>query len=88
VRRLSPGDHPIGDAAAEITVQHGVAAKVLVAAVRTQLASPATRLDRVSTNHRRGCEGGSLDAWRIPCANISGKSAVVIHGKTRTDFGS
>jgi hypothetical protein len=36
-RRLSPGDNYVGDAAAEITVLRQVAAKVPVAAARTEI---------------------------------------------------
>jgi hypothetical protein len=37
VRRLSPGDHSIGDAAAEITVLRQVAEKVPAAGARTEI---------------------------------------------------
>jgi hypothetical protein len=37
VRRLSPGDYFVGDAAAEITVLRGVAGKVLVSDARTEI---------------------------------------------------
>ena len=36
-RRLSPGDHYVGDAAAEITVLRDIANKVPVAAARTEI---------------------------------------------------
>jgi hypothetical protein len=37
VRRLSPGDHFVGDAAAEITVLRDLADKVLVSNARTEI---------------------------------------------------
>ena len=37
VRRLSPGDHFLGDAAAEITVLRDLADKVLVSHARTEI---------------------------------------------------
>ena len=37
MRRLSPGDHFVGDAAAEITVLRDLADKVLVSHARTEL---------------------------------------------------
>jgi hypothetical protein len=37
VRRLSPGDHFVGDAAAEITVLRDLADKVLVSHARTEI---------------------------------------------------
>ena len=37
VRRLSPGDHSIGDAAAEITVLRQVAEKMPIAQARTEI---------------------------------------------------
>jgi hypothetical protein len=48
VRKLSPGDHFVGDAAAEITVLRDVANKVPIAEVRTEiLKAIAVLRDRV-----------------------------------------
>jgi hypothetical protein len=48
VRRLSPGDHQLGDAAAEITVLRQVAEKVTIGDARTEiLKAIAVLRDRV-----------------------------------------
>jgi hypothetical protein len=45
-RRLSPGDHYVGDAAAEITVLRQVAAKAPVATARTEIKAVAVLRDK------------------------------------------